>query len=810
MSERAARIANLSPEQRRILELMLQERAHEPPDKDIIPALPRKSESGRPAVFPLSAAQSIEQGLRRKHQSANALSHLTLAMRLRGPLDVAALETSLREICVRHEALRTTFATHDGEPVQIVGPPRPVPLTRVDLRKLPPPESEEEAGRLLGREARRPIDLSRDPVLRATLLRLGDEEHVLLLVIHHIVSDGWSMGVLRRELRALYEAFTEGKPSPLAELPIQYADYAAWQHQRLQGGVLDKQLSYWKKQLADAPEVLNVPTDRPRPPTPPPAPMRTSGGTWQELRIPASLQQELHALCRRHNVTPFMTLLAAWAALLHRYSGQDDILIATPFANRDRAEVEGVIGFFANILALRHDFAGHPSFAELLGRVRETTVDAYSHGEVPFQKLVRELRLKIWAEFVMQRSAPRPSKELGGLRIGRIEMDGGQASMFLGLRVLEGNDGLTARLVYNPDLFDATTVARMLEDFRTLLESVAADPEQRISRLPIRPARPAESFVAEPEQHASKAPTTQAGGGRPVRRQLRRAARKSGKEALQASLVPVQPHGSRPPFFCIHGVFDDDVLSFRLRALAQHLGTDQPFYGCRARGQGEGRTVLPRVKDVAAAYVRELRKLQPKGPYFLGGYSFGAPVAFEMARQLRAQGRDVALLALFDTGLRAKVSMPTRLRLHARRLRRLGPLRYVRGMTESILRIIAYRMWLRFGYSLSPRFSSTVFANMRVSSSYKAQPYPGRVTLFRAADSWEESGRGPYLGWDHVAVGGVEVHEVPGDHVTLLEEPHVRVLAARLKTCLAKHEQVRHGEGEERIEGVFRVRDAIG
>jgi thioesterase domain-containing protein len=801
MSERAARIANLSPEQRRILERMLQERADAPSDKAIIPALPRNSESGRPAAFPLSAAQrrvwSIEQGLRRRHQSANALSHLTLAMRLRGPLDVAALEKSLREICVRHEALRTTFGTQDGEPVQIVGPPRPVPLARVDLSELPPPESEEEAGRLLGREARRPIDLSRDPVLRATLLRLGDEEHVLLLVIHHIVSDGRSMGVLRRELRALYEAFTEGKPSPLAELPIQYAGYAAWQQQRLQGGVLDKQLSYWKEHLADAPEVLNVPTDRPRPPTPPPAPMRTSGGTWQELRIPASLRKELDALCRRHDVTPFMTLLAAWATLLHRYSGQDDLLIATPFDNRDRVELEGVVGMFANILVLRHDFTGHPSFAELLGRVRETTVDAYSHGAVPVQNLIKELRLKIWAEFVMQREAPRPSRELGGLRIGRIKMDGvGQASMFLGLRVYEVNDGLTARLVYNPDLFDATTVARMLGNFRTLLESVVAEPEQRISRLPIRPARPAESIVAEPEQHASK-PPIQAGGGRRVGRRPGRGARKSGKGAPRASLAPVQSHGSRAPFFCIDGVFGDDVLPFRLRALARHLGTDQPFYGCRVGGQGEGRSVFPRVKDVAAAYVRELRKLQPEGPYFLGGYSSGAPVAFEMARQLRARDRDVALLALFDTGLRAKVSMPTRLRLHARRLRRLGPLRYVRGMTESIIRIIAYRMWLRFGHSLTPQFSSTVFANMRVASSYKAQPYPGRVTLFRAADSWEESGRGPYLGWDHVAVRGVEVHEVPGDHVTLLEEPHVRVLAARLKTCLAEHEQVTHGEGEK-------------
>ena len=275
--------------------------------------------------------------------------------------------------------------------------------------------------------------------------------------------------------------------------------------------------------------------------------------------------------------------------------------------------------------------------------------------------------------------------------------------------------------------------------------------------------------------------------------------------------MAIRRHGSRPPFFGVpfFGVpGNGGALCFH--TLAQRLASDQPFYGFQPQDQDGERTNLLEIEDIAANYVREVRALQPEGPYFLGGHSSGGLVAFEMARQLRSQGRDVALLALFDTELRAKMPIQRRLRLQSRRKRREGSLGYVRRVTKSILWTIAYGVWLRFGYSLSPQFSSTVFANMRVASSYKAQPYPGRVTLFRAADSWEESGRGPYLGWDHVAVGGVEVHEVPGDHVTLLEEPHVRVLAARLKTCLADHEQVRHGEGEERIEGVFRARDAIG
>jgi hypothetical protein len=475
MNDRARRIANLSPKQRRLLELALQESTRVRADKGI-PALPRRSESGQLAVFPLSSAQRRIWFYNKQRRLANPVAP---ALRLRGTLDVVALETSLSEICARHEALRMTFEAREGEPVQIAGPSRPVPLTRVDLRELPPPAREKEVCRLLVREARRPFDLSRGPMLRATLLHLDDEEHVLLLVIHHIVCDGWSVDVLFRELQAFYGALRSGEQASLPELPVQYADYAVWERQRLQDGALRQSMEYWKKQLADHPkEVLDLPTDRPLPP------VRTARGAWQELRMPASLLRKLDALCRRQHVTLFVTLLAAWATLLHRYSGQDSILISTPFANRSLVEVEGLIGIFSNRLILRHNFAGDPSCAELLRRVHETAVEAFSHGELDFRELSKESHSNPRAAFFLRMLHHSP--KLDGLQVEpmRILYRAG-TGRGLQLFMYAGDKDLTARLNYNPDLFEAATAAHILRDLRTCLESIIANPELHLSELPL-------------------------------------------------------------------------------------------------------------------------------------------------------------------------------------------------------------------------------------------------------------------------------------------------------------------------------------
>lgn len=827
MSDRARRIANLSPEKRRLLESMLQERAQGRTDEGI-PTLPRYSESGQPRVFPLSSAQRLMWFNQQRSRGAHKLP--PQATRLRGPLDVTALEASLHEVCTRHEALRTTFGTCNGEPVQIVGPPRPVPLTRVDLRELPPEAREADVSRLIVRESRRPFDLSRDLMLRATLMRLDDEEHVLLLMMPHIASDGESVGVLFGELSALYNAVRAGRRANLPELPVQYVDYVVWQWQRLRDGELQRLMDYWKDQLADAPGALHMPAGQR------PLWLRTWRRARQDLRMPPWLLQELRVLCRRQNVTLFMTLLAAWATLLHRYSGEGDILIGTYTANRNRHEVERLIGCFSTLfLVLRHDLSGDPSFTELLKWVRETALDAFSHSELPEEILVKELYVDCDIRFTLQTTS-LSSLELDGLQVERIKTDRGGSTPFLKLTMIQGDEDLTARLDYNSNIFEAATIQRMLGDLQSLLPGIVADPGQRISGLallteaeqlapagaqrsgsPVHPAQARNRSIRFRKRlrwslrHARRG----AGGfvragqawplvgsllariervfGRllppmtltepfrvPSAGLLRDVPRRESGEPSRASLVAIRRPGSRPAFFGVSG--NGDALCFR--ALAQRLGPDQPFYGFQPRDQDGGRTSLLEIENIAANCVREVHALQPEGPYFLGGHSSGGLVAFEMARQLRSQGRDVALLALFDTELRAKVPFQRRLRFQPRRKRREGPLGYVRRVTKSILWTIACGVWLRFGYSLPPRLSSTAFARARAATSYKAQSYPGRVTLFRATEPREKGGRCPHLGWDGVAAGGVEVYEVPGDHFTLLEEPHVQILAAQLKGCL--------------------------
>jgi hypothetical protein len=440
------------------------------------------------------------------------------AIRLRGPLDVPALEASLHEICTRHEALRTTFGTRNGEPVQTVGPPRPVSLTRVDLRELPSEAREAEVSRLIVRESRHPFDLSRDLMLRATLMRLDDEEHVLLLTMHHIASDGQSVGVLFGELSALYNAVRAGRRANLPEPPVQYVDYVVWHWQRLRDGELQRLMDYWKAQLAGAPVALHMPAGQP-----PLWPSRRSRGAWQELRMPAWLLQELHVLCRRQNVTLFMTLLAAWATLLHRYSGEGDILISTHTANRNWPEVERLIGCFTSFfLVLRHDLGGDPSFTELLRRVRKTVLDAFAHSELPVEILFKELYVDCNTQFDLQTTTTLSSLKLDGLEVEKLNTARRVRKQFLHLAMIEGDEGLTARLDYNSNLFEAATIERMLGDFQSLLEGILADPEQRISGLPLQ-------TEVEPPVHPARARNRSIRFRKRLRWGLRHARRGAGR-----------------------------------------------------------------------------------------------------------------------------------------------------------------------------------------------------------------------------------------------------------------------------------------
>jgi amino acid adenylation domain-containing protein/FkbH-like protein len=444
------------------------------------PPIIRVARSGNP---PLSFAQQRLWFLDQL-EPGNALYNIPQMVRMRGKLDVHSLHRSLNKIVERHESLRTTFGLRNGEPVQVISPGLNLPLPTVELFDSEIAASEARIQRLATEEARRPFDLAAGPLVRAQLLRLGAEDHVLLLTMHHIISDRWSMGVMSEELAAHYRAFVGGKHSPLPELAVQYADFAAWQRQWLQGAVLGAHIQYWKEHLAGAPPVLELPTDHARPPE-----MSLRGAT-QSLILPRALVEKLTALSQTEGVTLFMTLLAAFQTLLARYSGQEDIVVGSPIANRNFAEIEPLIGFFVNTLALRGDLSGDPSFHELVARLKEVCLQAYAHQDTPFEKLVEELQPErslshspIFQVMFALQNAPMQALQLPGLKLDRSPVYTGTSMFDMSWFAVEVPEGLMVRAEYSTDLFEHATITRALGHFRELLEAAAAGPNQRISRL---------------------------------------------------------------------------------------------------------------------------------------------------------------------------------------------------------------------------------------------------------------------------------------------------------------------------------------
>jgi amino acid adenylation domain-containing protein len=420
------------------------------------------------------------------------------AVRLRGTLDIAALEQSFRELIRRHEPLRTRFGLVDGVPLQLIDEAVDFDLPVIDLRTVDDAEREAEARSVAAAESQRPFDLSSGPLLRASVVRLTDHDHMLLCTMHHIISDGWSMGVLIRELTTLYEAYSTGRKSPLPKLEIQYADFAHWQRAWLRGEVLERQLSYWKKQLTGAPAVLELPTDYARPA------VQTYSGATQFFVLPAALREQLEDLSRSNSATLFMTLLAAFQTLLSRYSRQSDVVVGSPIANRNRAETENLIGFFVNTLVLRTDLSGDPSFGELLGRVREVALGAYAHQDVPFELLVEELQPErslahtplFQVVFTLQ-NAPMPRADLEKLSVAGLAVERATAKFDLGLNISGSPGELQGALEYNTDLFDAATIRRMLSHFEILLANVVSNPDQRLSELQLLTPAELEQVVFE-------------------------------------------------------------------------------------------------------------------------------------------------------------------------------------------------------------------------------------------------------------------------------------------------------------------------
>jgi acyl carrier protein len=439
--------------------------------------------------LPLSFAQQRLWFLDRL-EPGNPVYNLPVAVRLSGPIDVAALERSLAEVVRRHEALRTSFPLVDGRPAQVICPNGEIAnlgfgtLPVIDLSSLPEADREAEARRLCEVEAQRPFDLAAGPVFRILLLRLGEQQHILAATMHHIVSDGWSMEIFVSEVTLLYQAFASGRPSPLAELPIQFADFALWQRETLTDEVLEHQLTYWRQQLGEYVPELKLPTDRARPAT------QTFRGARHILTLQTDFAESLKEYSRSEGATLFMTLLATFDALLRHHTRQDDIVVGTHVAGRNSSEMEGLIGFFVNTLVLRADLSGDPSFRELLARVREVALDAYAHQDVPFDRLVSELQPKrdasrnpLFQVLFILLNAPPQTVEQPGLKLTVLDVFTNTAVVDCSVVITDAPDGLRIIFRYNADLFDASTISRLARHYETALGAFQRNPELSLDGL---------------------------------------------------------------------------------------------------------------------------------------------------------------------------------------------------------------------------------------------------------------------------------------------------------------------------------------
>ncbi|MBW4583715.1 non-ribosomal peptide synthetase [Aetokthonos hydrillicola Thurmond2011] len=481
MDEFKARLAQLSPEKQKLLLQQLQKKNQYRFEERILPQQRNNSANSFTLSYPQQRLFVLEQLI-----PGNLAYNSPLLLRLNGKVNVTALKLSLNEMARRHEILRTTFHLQNGTPIQAIAPSLDVAVPVVDFRHLPPVQQEVEIKRLFQQEILTPFNISQLPLWRTKLLQIKEEEYALLLTIHHIIFDGWSVGVLIGEVGSLYEAVLDQKLASLPELPIQYVDYALWQKQKIQGEFLNSQLDYWKQQLAGI-SSLQLPTDCPFSSV-----QNTEGGGVLTLEFPETLSHALKQLSHREQTTLNMTMLAAFFALLGRYTQQDDVAVGSVIANRNHREVESLIGFFVNTLVLRSDLSDNPPFSELLKRVRKTTLEAYEHREMPFDLLVEKLQPErdlsrnplVQVGFAFQ-NAPTPVSQFGTITVHSIDVELSHARFDLELHLWEGTKGLEGAFVYKTSLFDAGTIARLAAHFQRLLEGIVTDPTTRIQSLPL-------------------------------------------------------------------------------------------------------------------------------------------------------------------------------------------------------------------------------------------------------------------------------------------------------------------------------------
>lgn len=479
MTDIHEQLKNLSPEKRALLELMLKEKGVDVLGTKILP-------QGRASnKFPLSFGQQRLWFLDQL-DPGTPLYNNPAAVILKGNANIAALEKALNIIVQRHEVLRTTFATENDQPIQVIQSDMPIKLEQVDLRHLPAAEREAAAMNLAKEKAQLPFDLSTGPLFRVSLMQLAEQEYLMLLVMHHIVSDGWSLSIFIQEVAILYKVLVAGLPSPLPELSVQYADFAVWQRQWMQGRVLEEQLAYWRQQLAGAPPVLNLPLDHPRPS------YQTTHGATYFFNFSSQLRQAIEALAKKEDVTRFMIYLTAFDAFLYRITQQDDICVGTPIAGRNRKETESLIGFFVNTLVMRTQLSGNPTVRELLKRVKTTAVGAYEHQDIPFETLVEKLQPErdmaispFFQVMFVHLDTTAQTLRLPDITIEPRPIDSGTAKFDLTFVIEENEEKLAGQIVYNTDLFEHETIERMAAQFQILFDGLVKDVEQRIADLPL-------------------------------------------------------------------------------------------------------------------------------------------------------------------------------------------------------------------------------------------------------------------------------------------------------------------------------------
>jgi thioesterase domain-containing protein/acyl carrier protein len=773
-----------------------------------------------------------------QRQPNSSVHHLLHIFYLEGPVNITVLENCLQEIVQRHEVLRTTFPCVEGRPVPVISSEAMFELPVSDLQELSPEQWADKIQSLALEYADRPFDLALGPLWRFKLLQLSPNNYALIRVIHHIIFDGWSNSVFLRELDALYEAFTIGNPSPLADLPIQYIDFAHAQRQWFRENLFSAQLDYWTKQFDRKASALELPIDYSR------AIAQSERGKCQPVILSESLTGALKTLSHQQGVSLFATLLAALKALLFCYTQQEDMIVCSPVANRQQNEIKSLIGYFNNVVALRTNLSGNLSFQDLLRRVSQSTLEAYENQDVPLQQIAslpNLLRTPLTrVMFALQNIPNQSGSQRDGLKISSEFIEREITNFDLSLLLQEVDGKLTGRLQYKSDLFDPSTIAQLVERFQALLETLTQDSSVYLADLPlfrtskvsqklrndrfagivlqqdlpdpcavpcdefeqqltqiweevlqIQPIGRTSNFFdlgghsllavnlfTQIEEVFGKKLPLSALFQAPTVEQLVNILRQEEYSYPWYSLVPIQPDGSKPPLFAAH-YFDHGDL-------AHYLGKDQPMfcfaYGLAARQTDYSPTPPTRFEDLAAHYIQEMRTFQPEGPYFLMGLSFGGNVAFEMAQQLVAQGQEVALLVLFDSVAFDSIA-PGK-----------NPLSLSKRLSKSFHLLQAM---LRVGFATAikktknklvqqlPRFYKRARNSLQPMDQFTSKPYTGKVILFRATDNLTYLYRyPPDLGWSSLLSGELEIYDVPGNHMTILEEPNVQVLSQKLRTCL--------------------------